>query len=83
MVPLVDTGLSDALIAQAQDVYNKLKPRIEKQFPDNYIVIDPISKEYWIDKSLPVALRIAKQRFPDRLFYTLRIGQPSAVTFSA
>ena len=79
---MVDIGLSDRLIARAKEVYNTLKARIETQFPDQFIVIDPISSEYWINKSLPIALREAKNKYPDRLFFSVRIGQPSAITFS-
>ena len=82
MVSLVDTGLSDRQITRANEIYNTLKDRIETQFPDQFIAIDPISSEYWINKSLATALREAKNTYPDRLFFSVRIGQPSAITFS-
>ena len=76
------TGLSEAQLERARSVYATLKAQIEKQYPDQFIVIDPISSEYWINASLPVALRQAKTAYPDRLFYSARIGHTSAITFS-
>lgn len=76
------TALSPGLISAAKDVYERLKPTIEKQHPGQYIVIEPISKEYFIAPRLPDALVAAKSKFPDRMFYSARIGSQSTVTFS-
>jgi len=72
-------GLSEGLVRKALDEYERLKPSIERQHFGEYIVVEPISKDYFIDSILGRALRAAKTRYPDRLFYTIRIGYESAI----
>ena len=41
-------------------------------------VIEPDSGEYFLGKNLLEALREAKEKYPSSIFYTVRIGYPSA-----
>lgn len=75
-------GLSPGLIRQAQDVYERLRPTIEKKFQGQFIAIDPISKEYFIAPGLAGALTQAMAKLPGREFYTTKIGAASAISFS-
>lgn len=75
-------ALGQDLISQAKEIYERLKPTIEKKNWGEYIVIDPISKEYFISPRLADAMRTAKNRYPDRQFFSERIGFKSAVSFS-
>jgi len=71
--------LSKQLTQKALEEYERLKPSIERQHFGEYIAIEPISKEYFIDRSLARALRAAKDRHPDREFYIIKIGYESAI----
>ena len=75
-------NLSKTQIVEAVSVYERLKPTIEKKFLGQFIVIDPISKEYFIAPRLADAIRNAKTKFPDRCFYQIKIGSQSALTFA-
>jgi len=74
--------LNPRQVEEAKAVYERLKYQIEKKNLGEFIVIDSISKEYFIDKNLAVATRNAKLKFPDRCFYQMKIGSISALTFS-
>lgn len=74
--------LSPKQVEEAKAVYERLKYQIEKKNWGDFIVIDPFSKEYFIDKNLAIATRNAKLKYPDRCFYQIRIGFSSALTFS-
>lgn len=76
-------GLSSGLMAKGKEQYDILKPTIEKRFFGQYIVIEPISHEYFINTRLADALRQAKTRFPDREFYSTRIGFDIALSMVA
>lgn len=67
-------------IDEGKDVYDRIRPTLELKFPGQYVVIDPESKEYFIDPSMGVALAKAQARFPSREFYTTRIGKDTAMS---
>lgn len=76
-------GLSASLMDKGKEQYIKLKPAIEQKYYGQYIVIEPISFEYFISPRLADALREAKNKFPDREFYSTRIGFDMALSLVA
>lgn len=79
----MSVGLSPGLIAAGKQQYDILKPVIEKKYYGQYIVIETISHEYFISPRLADALRTAKNKFPDREFYSTRIGFEIALSMVA
>lgn len=75
-------GMRPEQIATAEHEYERLRPTLEPKYPGQYIAIDPISKEYFIDPISSVALKKASDKFPGRDFYTIRIGMDTAFSFS-
>lgn len=76
------SNMSPSQIALAKEEYERLRPTVEKRYPNQYIAIDPISKEYFIDPVSAVALKKASDKYPGRDFYTIRIGVETAFSFS-
>lgn len=74
--------LSPRQIAEAKETYERIKFTVEKKYPGQFIVIDPISKEYFINVKLAGALRTAQDRYPGRAFYSGKIGSENVITFS-
>lgn len=66
-------------IDEGKKVYETIRPAIEVRFPGQYVSIDPISKEYFIDPAIGQSLAKAQARFPDRSFYTTQIGERTAM----
>jgi len=52
--------------------------RILPHYKGQFIVIDSESREYWIDKSLLSALKKAKEKYPQNIFYSVKIGAKEA-----
>ena len=75
----MDFNLSPKQIAAADEQYQRLKPTVEAKYPGQFIVIDPIGKEYWIAPFLAEAFRMAKIAYPERLFYSFKIGAETAL----
>lgn len=75
----MDLNLSPQQIAAADEQYQRLKPTVETKYPGQYIVIDPLSKEYWVAPFLAEAFRMAKIAYPERLFYSYKIGSETAL----
>ncbi|MBU1067648.1 hypothetical protein KKE60_07655 [Patescibacteria group bacterium] len=74
-------NMSPIQIQLAKEEYERLRPTVEKKYPNQFIAIDPISKEYFVDPVSAVALRKAADRFPGRDFYTVKIGAETAFSF--
>ena len=74
-------GMRPETIAIAMEQYERLRPSLITKYPGQYIVIDPISKEYFIDPVSSVALKKAHDMFPGRNFLTLKIGPGTAFSF--
>ena len=68
-------------VRRGKEVYETIRPTLELRYPDQYVSIDPISKEYFIDDTLGKSLAKARARFPERVFYSVRIGRETAVEF--
>lgn len=66
-------------IEEGKRVYEMIRPTLELKFPDQYVTIDPMSKEYFIDSTMGKALAKAQARFPGRDFYTTQIGERTAI----
>lgn len=66
-------------IDEGKRVYETISPTLELRFPGQYVAIDPISKEYFIDPAIGQSLAKAQARFPNRSFYTTQIGERTAM----
>ena len=66
-------------IDEGKRVYETIQPTLEIKFPNQFVTIDPVSKEYFIDPAIGRALAKAQARFPDRQFYTTQIGERTAM----
>lgn len=74
--------LSNGQLAAAREVLERVQPSIQGRYMGQFIAIDPVSKDYFIDTRLAGALRKAMAQYPDREFYTTKIGASSVITFS-
>lgn len=67
-------------ISEGKRVYDTIRPTLELKYPNQYVTIDPISKEYFINPNMGTAVAKAQSRFPGREFYTTRIGKEAAMS---
>ena len=57
-------------------VYDELEQMLKTTYPKQYVAIDPISTEYFVDKTMGGALAKGKAKYPARSFYATVIGKP-------
>src|SRR5258708_2557407 len=62
---------------------SELRERLEKDHNGEYVVIEPLSKTYYIDEDLLLAIQEAEQEFPDNFFTIIKIGslQPPSAAY--
>jgi hypothetical protein len=60
---------------------SELREKLEHEHMNEYVVIEPLSKRYYVDEDLLLAIQEAEQEFPDSFFTIIKIGslkQPTA-----
>ncbi|MBI2028830.1 hypothetical protein HYT02_00225 [Candidatus Gottesmanbacteria bacterium] len=71
-----------SLAQKGQEIYNKNKDKFEKENYGKFVAIEVDSEKYFIDDKLDKVLQQAQKKFPKKVFYTLRIGYPGAISIS-
>jgi len=71
----------DSVVADGKETYGVLKAGLVLKYPGKYAAIDPISKEYFIGNNIADAVTAGKAKYPYREFYTVKIGEPAAISF--
>ena len=67
-------------VSEGKKVYETIRATLELKYPNQYVTIDPTSKEYFIDPHMGNAIAKAQSRFPGREFYTTQIGRDTAMS---
>lgn len=69
---------------QAKQVYESdLKIRLEAAHRDQFVAIEPDSRAYFLGDTFLAAAMAAKEAFPDRKSFVLRIGHAAAFHIGA
>jgi hypothetical protein len=72
--------LSDQEIwRRGQEIYDRaLKPKLEPAHNGEFIVINIVNGDYFVDPDEDRAIDAALERYPDELFYIGMVGHPTA-----
>lgn len=73
----------DEFSKKSEEFCNKIKSELEKRSRGKYAALDFETEKYWIGETVSDALRIAKEEFPNKLFYLIQIGSPSTFTIQS
>ena len=73
----------EELVEKGREIYKTLEPRLVPFYKGQYCIIHVPSKEYFVNSSLSEALRQASTKYPDRQFYSIKIGEKGVATFRA
>ncbi len=60
----------------------ELKNRLEPTEKGKFVAIEPETESYFVDKDGTKALLQAREAFPDKLFFLIRIGYEAANSIS-
>jgi hypothetical protein len=61
----------------------KLKSKLEPQHNGEIVVIDAESGEYFLGKNLQEANEKARKKYPNNVFYAIKVGYPAVYSFSS
>ncbi len=68
------------IVRLAKEMYEQnLRTTLEAEHRDEFIAIEPISKTYYLGKTLSEAAKLARRACPGRISYALLFGHQVAV----
>lgn len=75
------TPLSDEEIErQATEFYDReLRATLEVGHPNAFVAIEPISQTWYLGNTLREVGRLARNAYPDRMAFALRVGHSAAL----
>ena len=77
MPEVMDT---DEIVRRATEFYeSELRQTLEQEHRDEFIAIEPISRTYYLGRTMVEATRQARAMFPGRRSYLMRVGHASAM----
>jgi hypothetical protein len=63
----------------AKQVYEEdLRSRLEREHKDHFVAIEPSSRRYFLGKTFLEAALAAKEAYPERKSFVLRVGHEAA-----
>ncbi len=69
-----------SVIDRAKRIYaERLQAALEADHAGRFVAIEPESGEHFLADTLDGAVRAARERHPDRLSHTVRVGHPAAL----
>jgi hypothetical protein len=75
---------SRGLMRRAEQVYEQCyKAELERTHRDDFVAIEPDSADYFLGRTLSEAAQAAREVYPNRRYYVLRIGHPVTVEIGA
>ncbi|TMA51186.1 MAG: hypothetical protein E6J80_13780 [Deltaproteobacteria bacterium] len=74
-VPAVN---KERLVAQGEALYQqRLKSQLDPTYHGQIVAIEVESGDYFIGKSVTEAARKAREKYPEKVFYFVKIGFPA------
>lgn len=65
----------DELVRVGERIYlDELKEKLEKDFMGQYVVIDVENRAHFVDPDRLAAIRMAQEKYGEKLFYIVQIG---------
>lgn len=79
--PLVTVNTAQ-IASNGEHIYHELKEELEKKYFGRFVAIDTETKEYFLGETQIEASSKAKNKYPNKVFYLVKIGFPAVVTMS-
>jgi len=64
----------EEILTQGEKIYFDHKANLEKASMGNFVAIEVESKEIFVDADKLVAIQKAQEKYPNKLFYIVQIG---------
>ncbi len=65
----------EEIARKGEEIYAKIRDRLEAEHQGEFVAIDVESGDYFLGKSLQEADEKGSAKYPDRVFYIVRVGR--------
>jgi hypothetical protein len=69
------------LVSEGKEIYKKLRDELEPQHRGEIVAIEVDSGEYFFGKTVIEATDKGREKYPDKVFYTVRVGFPVVYSY--
>ena len=77
---MADRITDDEIVRQAKEFYEReLRATLEATQPDAFVAIEPVSRTYYVGRTLSEAGMKARTAFPGRISFGVRVGHKAAI----
>lgn len=70
------------LSEKGKEIYQSLKATLEPEHKGEYLVIEVESGDYFIGETIGKARKKAQKKYPEKVFYLIKIGYPGVFNLS-
>lgn len=65
----------------ARPIFESLKSQLEAEHLNRFVAIEPTSGDFFVADTMSEAIGHSREKYPDRLVHTFRVGHAAAVHF--
>jgi len=65
------------LVSKGERIYATLREQLESQYKGKIVVIDTDTGDYFLGDTLLEADKKAREKYPGKVFYAVKIGYPA------
>ena len=73
----------ETVAAAARPIFDQIKESLMPEHQNQFVSIEPESRDFFIGETISDAIAKARQKYPNRLVHTYRLGHTAAVHFGA
>ena len=73
--------LKSDVARRGYQIYKKLRNALEREYLGEYVVIELESEDYFLGKDMNEALDKAEEKYPDKEFFVVQIGELATASF--
>ena len=64
---------------EARVIFDRIKESLETAHANQFVAIEPSSREFFVGGTLSDAIGASRERYPDRLSHAFRVGHKAAI----
>ena len=69
------------VVTKGKAIYQRVQRELEEQYPGRFVAIEVESGNYFVGETLTEADANAREKYPDRVFYIVRVGRPTVYAY--
>ena len=81
METLVFVADKRQIATKGKAIYQRLQAELEKTYLGRFVAIEVESGDYCVGEPLTEAKARAREQYPERVFYVVRVGRPTVYAY--